>query len=271
MPPFDTRFVHWPELDLITRTVTAQPFQRHIHESYCIGLVERGARIISTRNAEIRVSPGEIFVLNPGQPHACRSLHSGHCYHVISVTPSMMQAFSQRDMSHLPHFRPVRIADRPIAGAIRRFCALAERDHDPIERETLLAQILTRLIAQYSDPSPEFTPPPSSLDSILRAQDYISTYYTHKLSLTHLADLCHLSPYHFQRTFVECVGLSPHDYQLHLRIKHSKRMLRQGLPVAVVAQNVGFVDQSHFTHSFKRLVGITPGCFARQYQLAVYE
>lgn len=271
MPPFDTRFVHWPEMDLTTRTVAAQPLQRHVHESYCIGLVEHGARIISTRNAEIRVLPGEIFVLNPGQPHACRFLHSDHRYHVISVTASTMQALSQQDAPHLPHFKPVRIADRLIAGAIRRFCALAERDHDPIERETLLVQILTRLIAQYRDPSPEMAHPPAASDSILRAQDYLSSYYTHKLSLTHLADLCHLSPYHFQRTFVECVGLSPHDYQLHLRIKHSKRMLRQGLPVADVAQTVGFVDQSHFTHSFKRLVGITPGYFARQHQPVVYE
>jgi AraC family transcriptional regulator len=33
-----------------------------------------------------------------------------------------------------------------------------------------------------------------------------------------------------------------------------------------VALAVGFADQSHFTRRFHRLIGCTPGAFARNYQ-----
>jgi AraC-like DNA-binding protein len=154
----------------------------------------------------------------------------------------------------------------PLAAAIRQLCDLAERDHDPVERETLLARMLTELIAHYSDYATD-RPCPAVPDSAIQpARDYIQACYAQKLSLDALAQTCHLSPYHFQRVFVEHMGLSPHDYLMHTRIRHSKSLLRQGMPLADVAQDVGFVDQSHFTHSFKRIVGLTPGYFARQQQ-----
>jgi len=255
-----TRFVHWPDIDITTSTHVGYAFQRHIHDSYTVGLVERGARTITTQDAETQIQPGEIYVLNPGQPHACQSRDANNSYCAISIKPETMYTLTQQ----VPQFSPVRVVDGQSAHCIRQLCALTERDHDPIERESILIQLLHRLITHYGDSSPEVSPLDVPWNTLQQVQDYIGAHYTHKLSLIQLAGICHLSPYHFQRTFVEHTGLSPHDYQLYLRIKHSKELLRQRLPIAEVAQDVGFVDQSHFTHSFKRLVGITPGYFAQQ-------
>lgn len=256
-----TRFVHLPDLEITTATHSRRDFPRHIHDSFCIGLVQHGARIITTQNTETRIGPGELFVLNPRQPHSCKADDAGTSYHVINIAPEVMDAFA----GPCPAFKPLRIVSRPLAHHMQRLCSLAGRDYTPLERETCLVQLLSPLIAHGSAVAPSAAPTHASQDVIKPVLEYIHAHYTGKPSLTELARLCHRSPYHFQRIFVKYMGLSPHDYLMYVRIKHSKTMLRDGCPIADVAQNVGFVDQSHFTHSFKRIVGMTPGYFAAQH------
>ncbi len=36
------------------------------------------------------------------------------------------------------------------------------------------------------------------------------------------------------------------------------------MPLAEVAYATGFADQSHFTHRFRRVIGLPPGQYARE-------
>jgi AraC-like DNA-binding protein len=70
-----------------------------------------------------------------------------------------------------------------------------------------------------------------------------------------------LNPCHFARQFKAAMGLPPHQYVITRRVERARRLLRAGtdLSLAEVAAQVGFYDQSQFSHHFKRLVGVTPG------------
>jgi AraC-like DNA-binding protein len=46
------------------------------------------------------------------------------------------------------------------------------------------------------------------------------------------------------------------------RIDTARKRLLDGEPIALVAADVGFFDQAHFTRQFKRHVGIPPGRYA---------
>ena len=65
------------------------------------------------------------------------------------------------------------------------------------------------------------------------------------------------------RAFKRRFGLAPHAYQLRVRLGLAQKSLREGMPPAHVAAELGFVDQSHFTRHFKQLVGVTPAKYAR--------
>jgi AraC family transcriptional regulator len=93
--------------------------------------------------------------------------------------------------------------------------------------------------------------------------EYIHEHLDAELSLDHLAAVAHVSPYHFARLFKNSTGLPPHQYVIACRVERAKELLRQRerLPLAEVATEVGFADQSHFTRHFKRLVGVTPRRF----------
>jgi AraC-like DNA-binding protein len=92
-------------------------------------------------------------------------------------------------------------------------------------------------------------------------QEYLDAHFAEKVSLDELAEVADLSPYHLVRSFCGAVGLPPCQYQIQLRVHHALGRLREGAPISLVAQEAGFVDQSHLNRHFKRLLGITPGQF----------
>ncbi|MBI1877856.1 MAG: helix-turn-helix transcriptional regulator, partial [Chloroflexi bacterium] len=71
--------------------------------------------------------------------------------------------------------------------------------------------------------------------------------------------ISNLSPFHLLRAFRAELGLPPHAYLTQIRIERAKALLAQGWPVAQVAFETGFADQSHLTKRFKGIVGVAPG------------
>jgi AraC family transcriptional regulator len=94
---------------------------------------------------------------------------------------------------------------------------------------------------------------------------YIDEYLDWDLSLTQLANVVQLSPYHFARLFKQSTGIAPHQYHIRRRIDRAKQLLlERDLSIAEVAYAVGFASQGHLNYHFKRFVGITPKAFLQQ-------
>jgi AraC-like DNA-binding protein len=81
--------------------------------------------------------------------------------------------------------------------------------------------------------------------------------------LAELASETGQSRFQALRAFKRRFGLAPHAYQLRVRLGLAQKSLRDGIPPAHVAAELGFVDQSHFTRHFKQLVGVTPARYVR--------
>lgn len=101
-----------------------------------------------------------------------------------------------------------------------------------------------------------------SPERLRRVRDYVEAHLDEDLSLTVLADIACLSPYHFSRSFKEAAGVGPQRYVIRRRLERAKTLLRRTKdPLALIAQETGFADQSHLTSIFRREIGVTPGRF----------
>ena len=99
-----------------------------------------------------------------------------------------------------------------------------------------------------------------SRERLKRVQDYIEAHLDDRLTLTDLAGVACLSPYHFSRSFKQAVGIGPQRFVMQRRLERAKTLMRRtNQPLAEIAQRVGFADQSHLTSIFRRETGVTPG------------
>lgn len=98
-----------------------------------------------------------------------------------------------------------------------------------------------------------------SQSQLRRSIEYIKDNFEQDLTLTQIAASVNISPYHFARGFKQSTGLAPHQYLTTQRMERAKMLLSvTRLPVAEVAQRVGFSNQSHFSAQFRRATGMTP-------------
>ncbi|QOZ38050.1 hypothetical protein XH92_22090 [Bradyrhizobium sp. CCBAU 53421] len=67
----------------------------------------------------------------------------------------------------------------------------------------------------------------------------------------------------FSRMVRRELGVAPHTFRLLTRLNHARQLLRAGEPIAAVAADAGFSDQSHLTRLFRRTFGTTPGVYWR--------
>ena len=89
--------------------------------------------------------------------------------------------------------------------------------------------------------------------------NYINDYLSRDLHLADLANLVQMSPYYFSRLFKQSIGVTTHQYVIQCRIEKAKQLLKtQDLSLTYISQQVGFHDQSHFSKTFCKIVGLTP-------------
>jgi AraC family transcriptional regulator len=96
-------------------------------------------------------------------------------------------------------------------------------------------------------------------DWILRIEAILRERFSKPPSLTELGEMVHVHPVHVARTFRKRLRCSVGDYVRMLRVEAACRQLRQtDLPLAEIAADAGFADQSHLSRTLKRYMGISP-------------
>jgi AraC family transcriptional regulator len=71
-----------------------------------------------------------------------------------------------------------------------------------------------------------------------------------------------LHPVYLARTFHRFLGAAPREYLERLRLERCTLALaRSSVPVARVASDAGYADQSHFCRRFRRAYGMAPSAY----------
>jgi AraC family transcriptional regulator len=94
---------------------------------------------------------------------------------------------------------------------------------------------------------------------VQQARDLLEARFTENLSLTEVARHVGVHPVHLAQTFHKAYNYTVGEYVRKLRIDYACRELSLSeKPIVEIALTAGFCDQSHFTRTFKRLMGVSP-------------
>ncbi|MEM6427602.1 MAG: AraC family transcriptional regulator [Deinococcota bacterium] len=136
----------------------------------------------------------------------------------------------------------------------------------------MLEQTLAlHLLRHYSETTPKVSLNLKRTDRFSLSLEYIEAHLSQTLSLATLAALEGLSIYHYARAFKVAIGQTPYAYVIRQRVQRAQQLLRTtNSPLAQVALEVGFANQSHLNRHFKKILGITPAMY-RQATARTYK
>jgi transcriptional regulator GlxA family with amidase domain len=96
--------------------------------------------------------------------------------------------------------------------------------------------------------------------------EYVRDNYAMPIEVRELAELVHLSVSQFERRFRRVFQITPLKHIMNVRIRAASLMLTTANDtIASIGLDCGFYDHSHFTRNFRKLMGVSPKEYRRQY------
>ncbi|MES9995916.1 helix-turn-helix domain-containing protein [Desulfovibrio aminophilus] len=242
-------------------------FANHWHDCYSIGAALSGGSLCIRNRENSVIQTGQLCLLNPGQVHSgIPARDVGITYLMFYVDPEEMRRVvtrvTGRDEGY-PEFRNVISADPALFQAMMRLDRAVFGKGGLLTRESLSLAALAGLLVRAGHLRPASRCDDGEPGAVARAREYLAANLAGPVRLDDLARAAGLSAYHLLRVFKKAVGVTPHAWLTQLRVERARHLLLRGVSPAEAALSTGFYDQSHFTNTFRRFMGVTP----RRYRL----
>ena len=229
---------------------------RHHHARAYFSLIRRGT-YEETFGRRMRVCrPGLLVFHPPGESHAQRLRTRSVRALNVELGPDWLARMHELGA---PIDQPMETADPEVVSlAARLLPSIASRGTlQVLQVESLIADVLGRLGGTCAPPTRHG---PAWLRDV---RDLVDANPAQPPRLAALAALAGVHPVYLAQAFRRSFGCSLGEYARRRRLDEARERLAEGLaPLAEIALDTGFADQSHFTRAFKRFTGVTP----RQYR-----
>ena len=264
-----TRLRVFETLELLRASYTRQRFAPHAHDEYVFGMVEAGAARTLFRGREDIHAVGSVITFAPGEVHTgAPAIEQGWSYRMLYPRESLVRFVAReatgRDFA--PSFDASYFADPTLSERVRAAHTVLESNADSMQKECALVETIGELIIRHAsvpNADGKALPTARSTAALRRVRELLEAEYARTVTISELAREAGLSTFHLIRVFRASFGLPPYKYLELVRIQQARRLIRHGFPLTHVVHATGFSDQSHLTRYFKRIVGVTPGIYAR--------
>ncbi|MBT3192338.1 MAG: helix-turn-helix domain-containing protein [Verrucomicrobia bacterium] len=253
------------------------PFPLHSHGFDELVVILRGTAIHAIGGQMFPVRGGDVFVIAPHHKHEYCEMHGLALANILFDAEALK--IPEWDIRALPGFHAL-FSLEPAFRAKHNFNSrlqLSERQLQQVSEmirsltsETaqrnpgyrVMAKGLFMQLAVFLSRAYSATPTDESLD-LLRIGDaiaHIETDFAQKMTLEELAQKAHLSKRHFTRVFQVCIGRSPIEHLMHVRVQKASELLKHtNRTITDIAFDCGFSDGNYFTRCFRKATGLTPG------------
>lgn len=230
-------------------------------------LVTEGEGAMLYGNKTLKISKGDIIIVNSGVIHRPYSDVGLGCYYIIIDesfcienginTKQLYFREKLRDDHTEKLFLDVtecadsfKAAPQPILGAKLRAAVL-----------NLMVDISVRYSKSKDYKSAEGTGSEGYVKAVI---EYLNRNYTQPVSLDKLAKLCGITKFYLAREFKRLTGQTVLTYTNTLRCKKASFLLADGKSVTDAALESGFGSLSYFSRTYKRLMSDTPSSSLRK-------
>jgi len=225
---------------------------RHQHELAYVTVVLRGDYLEGDRGKLDELRPFTA-VFNPaGIAHSTVIGPAGASFFTIELCEENIRSLAV----NLPRQTTFdRRAGTMLWPGLRLYSAFKTQTADPLVLESYVLEILGA-IAGFEAPEKE------APRWFGRVKDHLHEGFREPLRMRDLAREAGVHPVHLARVFRKIERRTPGEYQHRLQVRAACELLRDPeWPLAAIAAECGFADQSHLTRIFRRIAGSTPARF----------
>lgn len=232
----------------------AEPLQgEHFHAEAHFIFVTSG-----TYESAAKGSPSDLrtqLIYNPPQTvHGDRLATGAGSFLTISIMPASHEELTE---AGLPQ-DPVHLSRTRSQMVVRR---LAKALASPIRDNLAIESHCVDLVGHCTAPAAADGPPSKWLAKVYEAVSEISEF---PVSIGGLSREAGVHPVHLVRSFRKAFGCTPGEMRSARRVSAAADLLTTSRrPLAEIAADCGYCDQSHFTNEFGRWLGFAPGRFRR--------
>lgn len=244
-------------VELFRAWFAGEAYRKHRHDTYAIGLTDRGVQTFDYRGA-VRVSaPGQVVVLHPDEAHDGRAgTEEGFGYRIVYVEPSRL-AGALRALRGRP--TPLPFVREPVSTNPTLSRAVERAFGEPLESlaaDSLVVDLAEGLMLAAQGEG--VVSPRIDAAAVERARQFLDAERTRVVHSRELESITGLTRYDLARQFKVMFGTSPYRYLLLRRLDFAREGMRRECSLVEVACDAGFADQAHFTRVFSAAVGLTP-------------
>jgi AraC family transcriptional regulator len=235
---------------------------RHFHDHACLTYVLEGPFVQSySATSSITCAPRSLRYLPPNMAHGNLFEAGAHCL-IVEVAIEALKRVREHTAALEQPGEIQGIASTWLAQRLYH----EFRQGDELALISLEGILLEMLVegARHGGGSGTVTVLPRWLRV---ARDYLEANFLRPLSLAEIAAAAGVHRVHLSREFRRYFSATVGEFLRRKRIEHACHMVSTtSVPLSEIAMTCGFSDQSHFSATFRRQVGVTPARFRQMAQ-----
>lgn len=247
--------------------------QCDMHYDVELGVVLKGSMVRRCGGWQGEVRDGDFWLHGVWEPHSAEVVDAPLELIMFHVQPDILarHVFPEASEVNWLNLFALPVSMRPVCAAgdggiwkdfgvrMRALSRLPDTWCTRIRMRCCLYEFLTQIISRHCEGSFLRRAQSRWSEGLARAVD-LALNSCCRVPVSKAAEAAGMDRNSFSRQFVELVGLSFTDFQLHRRLRSAAaELLESDIPIKEAAEKWGFVDKSHFHNHFVKLFACTPG------------
>lgn len=232
---------------------------RTLH-TYQLVYITRGTGTFESKEtSRIAIEAGTLFMMFPGVWHSyCPDRETGWNEHWVGFAGDYADHLCSRKF-----FSPQSPAFKTgyDESLINLFDTIIDMiRNEPPGYQQMISAFTLEILAKFNSLRQSNNHDSTDIQSIIRqAKSTIVEQMTNPIDMPGLANSLGVSYSWFRYAFKQYTGLSPHKYQLELKIEKAKFLLRNtSESIKEISNNLGFESPYYFSRLFKKKTGVNP-------------